>query len=172
MAQANANTGLTVPGDKYCIHVTNLCPSVSAQQLASMFNVLVRQILIDTFHRAAWIKDLETKECSGSLADQYRNQRLGEQRISCQAMREEIPVPELCSYFRLGTCKRENGCNQKHVRCEDPAECINKDCYYGHDSNKKLRRNFLKMNPNGKSSWLTYASLWSRRLTNVTWDTL
>jgi hypothetical protein len=163
MAQAAANTGMTVPGDKYCIHLTNLSSSVSANQLALMLNISVQDILIDTFHRAAWIKDLDKKERAESLAAQYRNQRLGEELISCQAMREEIHVSELCSFFRVGTCKRENDCNQKHVRCKDPAECINKDCYYGHDRNETLRRNFLRINPNGKSSLRTHTSLRSRR---------
>ena len=157
MAQANANTGLTVPGEKYCIHVTNLCPSVSAEQLAKMFGLHAGLIIIDTVEKAAWIKNLHTNDIAEYKARQNQNKRIGKQSIKCRAMQEQVQLSELCLYFRNNTCQHGDRCIRKHVNCQDYDTCIKQDCYLGHSGHESLPQSVSPIDFNGKETIMTHA---------------
>ena len=138
---ANANFSATpklVPGDKYCVHITNLSPHTSGGNLGNLFGVSIENVLIDSINREAWITNTSMKGTAESLANKHNNALIDGQYIECRAEREIIHIAILCEYNRIGKCTFGPSCGQKHVLCRNADTCSRNDCYYGHSRKRQL----------------------------------
>ncbi len=133
MAKSNAGNAISfVPGDCFCIHVTNLSSNSSGEELSKIFEVPVEYVLMDTMKNEAWIKNVFRKDTAETKARNHNGKRIDNQIIECRAKAELIHIAKLCSYFRSGTCTYGDKCANIHVLCKDPDKCSQNNCYYGH----------------------------------------
>ena len=162
MAKAHPKTALTVLSDKYCIHVTNLCPSVSAEDLAEKFVIPIQMIIVDTVNKEAWINNIYNKQTAENKAAQHNGQRYGRLVANCKSMLEQVQLSELCTFFSNNACRNTDAkCRRKHVKCQDYDTCSQEHCYLGHSAHPSLPQLVPPINFDGRQNtfFLSIASM-------------
>ena len=137
---------------EYCIHVTNLPNDVTGEELANIFRVDVANILIRPYNELqnhspenerkpveVWISDIGSKEYINKLANEKNESLLRGCRIHCQIIPTPVNHFDLCEYYQRGTCGFSISCQKKHIRCVEPIDCQNTQCWYGHDKQRRVR---------------------------------
>ncbi|UJR26048.1 hypothetical protein I4U23_007394 [Adineta vaga] len=129
-------------GFKYCVHVRNIPANVNGEQLATIFNSKVWDILIrrgthpERDPMEAWILDIPTmldaEELAASVTD------IDGIDIQCNAETEPVNEWTLCSGNRDGWCKHDKECIYRHIICVSGDECKNEGCSYSHSKERKI----------------------------------
>jgi hypothetical protein len=120
---------------------------VTNEQLASLFNVHVANVLIRPFNPSAqhlvenqrtsyeaWIINVGDMEETQNLAKQINGREFGGTIIRCKAIVEPVKIFELCEHFQIGKCAYSVSCIMKHVLCVQSDTCNDTKCWYGHTS--------------------------------------
>ncbi|CAF0983955.1 unnamed protein product [Rotaria sp. Silwood1] len=136
---------------EFCIHISNLSTKVTSEDLASLFNVHVANVLIRPFNQLtehlvesqrtpyeAWIINVGNKKETQRLAKQINGRTMNNTIIRCEAIVEPLKVFELCEKFQNGKCEHSISCNMKHVSCVKSDTCIDTKCWYGHPSSRNV----------------------------------
>ncbi|CAF1488187.1 unnamed protein product [Adineta steineri] len=144
-------SGTIVTSDvvEYCIHVTNLPNDVTGEELSNIFRVDVVNILIRPYNELqnhlaenqripveVWIKDIGSKAFLQTLAEEKNESVLRGFSIQCQVIPAPVNHFELCQAYRRGRCPFSISCRKKHIRCVQPVNCPNTQCWYGHDAQR------------------------------------
>ncbi len=127
---------------KFCVHVRNVPPDVSGEQLAKIFNSNVWDVLIrkgsdpdrDPFE--AWIMNISTMSDAEQLAVSVKF--IGDMVIQCDAEIEPLNEWTLCSGNRDGYCKHKHDCIYRHVTCASGDKCTNVECPFSHSKQRKI----------------------------------
>ncbi|CAF4393556.1 unnamed protein product [Rotaria socialis] len=139
--QAYENT--VAPNDiNFCVHVKNIPPHVSGEQLATLFgsrvwDVLIRKgkfVDVDPFE--AWILKLNSMTKAQQLAESVKS--IDGVDIECNAEQEPLNEWTLCSGNRDGWCKHGNNCIYRHVTCTYGDECTIDQCPYSHSTQRAI----------------------------------
>ncbi|CAF3973232.1 unnamed protein product [Rotaria magnacalcarata] len=141
MRQAYENA--VAPNDiNFCVHVKNIPPQVSGEQLATLFgsrvwDVLIRKgkfVDVDPFE--AWILKLNSMAKAQQLAESIKI--IDGINIECNAEQEPLNEWTLCSGNRDGWCKHGNNCIYRHITCTYGDECTIDQCPYSHSTQRAI----------------------------------
>jgi hypothetical protein len=59
--------------------------------------------------------------------------------VDFNVVEEPFSTAELCREFEKGDCRYPaDQCNYKHIMCNEPDECENKRCWYGHNRKRSV----------------------------------
>jgi hypothetical protein len=146
--------GVTSASDSrpYCIHVTNMPIDVTSEELSFIFQVHVADILLrpgyqlspylasdDRLESEAWIKHMSDQQTARDLAKKHSNVEIRGFKIYCDVIQEPLNKSELCRDFERGDCQYSTEeCYYKHIMCDEPDECENKECWYGHNKKRQI----------------------------------
>ncbi|CAF3332564.1 unnamed protein product [Rotaria sp. Silwood2] len=135
---------------QFCIHVTNIPLDVTSEELSQIFNIHIADIVIkpgylpnehltsnDQIDSEAWIKNIGSEKLTRDLAIKNSKIKLRGLPIKCDVIHEPIHTFELCRNFKNGLCKYYHKCQFKHIMCNQPENCLDEQCHYGH-SKKRL----------------------------------
>ncbi|CAF1104598.1 unnamed protein product [Rotaria magnacalcarata] len=131
------------PNDiNFCVHVKNIPPQVSGEQLATLFgsrvwDVLIRKgkfVDVDPFE--AWILKLNSMAKAQQLAESIKI--IDGINIECNAEQEPLNEWTLCSGNRDGWCKHGNNCIYRHITCTYGDECTIDQCPYSHSTQRAI----------------------------------
>ncbi|CAF1157811.1 unnamed protein product [Rotaria sp. Silwood1] len=137
----------------YCVHITNLPPSITSEQLSLIFEVHVADILIrpqaipeenEISEMLPWeasIKHSGNHQIVEKLVKKLGRRQLDSYTIQCECIQEEVHPSQLCEQFEIGQCKYQNDCNFKHWMCNEPDTCEDENCWFGHNERRTLKSN-------------------------------
>ncbi|CAF1333720.1 unnamed protein product, partial [Rotaria sp. Silwood1] len=141
-------------GIPFCIHVTNIPPDVTGEELSQIFNKPVANIVIKPGFRRyeslasdksvdseAWINNIGDERQARNLANKNSNKTLHGFQIKCDVTSEPIYPFELCRNYRTGLCNYEIKCFFKHIMCNQPENCPDEQCPYGHSRKRQVTSN-------------------------------
>ena len=130
---------------KFCVHVKNLPPSISGEQLAIVFesrvwNVLIRKGADPSRDLGeAWILNIPT------LVDAEQRvtsvQSIDGMEVQCQAGEEPLNEWTLCSGNRHGWCRHDKNCIYRHITCTSGDQCTNEECPFSHSIQRGITPN-------------------------------
>lgn len=133
-------SSLNLPERIYCVHITNLSPYLTGEDLSTKFGWPLGDILIDvstddpSSPMECWMKRMNNKTLADEFVKKWDGQKLFQLEIKCTV---EEDKPELCNKFRIGQCSKMDAiCDWDHVVCTAKGSCSN-DCSYGHDPGVK-----------------------------------
>lgn len=126
---------------------------VTTEELFLIFGIRVANILLrpgyqlnphlapkDRSESEAWIKHVGNQETARALASKHSGFNLRGFTICCDIIDEPLNISELCRDFEKGICSYSLGqqCIYKHIMCDEPSECKNKECWYGHNKKRLI----------------------------------
>jgi hypothetical protein len=133
-------TTINIPYKIYCIHISNLPPSVDAATLSKKFNWSIRNILmesssdISSLPLQCWLKVLDNRQTAEDFVRNWDGKTISGSRIVCDVEEDRL---ELCNKFRTGECsKTSEVCDWEHIPCTANGNCSS-DCPYGHKEGMK-----------------------------------
>jgi hypothetical protein len=127
--------------------------NVTSDELSKIFSVHVADILLQpgdplSSHSAskdfsmseAWIKNCSDQRSAQTFVKKYAKIKIREFEINCDVVKEPFIVSELCRELENGICKfASDRCNYKHIMCDEPDECDNERCWYGHSKKRSIK---------------------------------
>lgn len=130
---------------QFCVHVRNVPPGVSGEQLATTFETRIWNVLIrkgadpDEDLAEAWIMNIPSMADAEQLAASV--QSIEGIEVQCEAGKEPLNEWTLCSGNRDGWCKHGNNCIYRHITCTDGDQCSNEECPFSHTTGRKITPN-------------------------------
>jgi hypothetical protein len=130
---------------QFSVHVRNIPPHVSGEQLATIFNSNVWDIIIrkgihpDTDPFEAWIMNIAVESDAEELATTINC--IDGVDVQCNVEREPLNEWTLCNGNRDGYCKYGNNCVYRHVTCVSGDGCQKEECPFSHTKQRKIKPN-------------------------------
>ena len=132
----------------------NMPLDVTSDELSDIFSVHVADIILQPGHplsshlasndysmSEAWIKCFSDKQSADTFVKKYDKMKLRGFDILCKVVQEQFSISELCKDMEKGVCKYSDQCNYKHVMCNEPNDCENRECWYGHSEKRSVISN-------------------------------
>ena len=136
----------------YVVHMTNLPVNITSERLSNVFGIPIADILLYPcfdFEQTnvvdgresseAWIYGFEGYQHASMFAKNHDRQQIDSSRIEYEATLEPIEEMELCKKFQIGQCAFMNDCIYKHFTCDEPENCEDEACLYGHSIQRKTQ---------------------------------
>ncbi|CAF3764252.1 unnamed protein product [Rotaria sp. Silwood1] len=151
---SNIYSGTIISSDvvNYCIHVTNMPKDVNSEELSMIFKIDITNILVRPYNELnqhlvennrvqaeAWINEINNECFAQKLATEKNGSFLRGCNIHCEVICFPVKIFELCEYFEKGICRKSIGCENKHIRCVEPLQCENTQCWYGHNPQRRRK---------------------------------
>jgi hypothetical protein len=138
---SSSSLDLTIPiadsgAGTYCIHVTNLPSTATAEMLSQKFGYSIPEIVMiapssnATSSLECCLKWIKTREEADDFVQNWHRRVIDGREIECVIGEEKL---ELCRFFRIGMCQHDQHCFWDHVQCKDDRSCPReRHCPYGH----------------------------------------
>ena len=128
---------------------------MTSEDLSRIFSVHVADILLRPAHPSsehlasndlstseAWIKHLSDRQSMENFVKEYSRRTIGEWGITLTVVEEPINLIDLCFAFERDDCDfSTERCDFRHVMCDEPNQCDNRECWFGHHTRRPIRSN-------------------------------